>query len=192
MFQGLQREAMQRPLQQAPTYWPLVSKQAPVARTISLPDSTRMTLLPPHSSTRTDLTISLDTGSLAADAGNRLRGVNHDLLCHAVGGNRAAEVLGAGRLDHAGLEDVEVGGVNQRNGQSAVRQDGLAVGRDGQRIRVVVALGAESDVSSLHRSVLSQRGAGKEANGEDGGEELHVDGVGGSGEVEVNARDAEC
>jgi hypothetical protein len=47
-------------------------------------------------------------------------------------------------------------------------------------------------VSSLHRSVLSQRGAGKEANGEDGGEELHVDGVGGSGEVEVNARDAEC
>ncbi|KAL6856610.1 hypothetical protein J3F83DRAFT_389393 [Trichoderma novae-zelandiae] len=125
-----------------------------------------------------ELTICLNAGSLAADAGNRLRGVDHDLLCHAVGRNRAAEVLRAGCLDHAGLEHVEVGGVDQRNGQSAVSQGGLAVGRDSQRIGVVVALGAESDVGSLHRGVLRQRDAGKEANGEQGAEELHLDLVG--------------
>lgn len=112
-------------------------------------------------------TPSLDTGARAGNTRNRLRRINHNLLRHIVRRNCAAQIRRPDGVNHTCLEHVKVGSVNLLYGKRAVCVDGLAVGRDAHGKRMVVALGAESDVGDLDGAVLGHGQAGKEADGEE-------------------------
>lgn len=103
------------------------------------------------------------------------------MLRHPIRRNRAAQIRRADGVNHTCLEHVKVGGVNLLYGKRAVCVDGLAVGRDAHGKRMVVALGAESDVGDLDGAVLGNGHAGEETDGEQRRGELHVGRVWGNG-----------
>lgn len=119
------------------------------------------------SSNKGKLTPGLDTSARTGNTRDRLRRINHNLLRHIVRRNRAAQIRRADGINHTCLEHVKVGSVNLLYGKRAVCVDGLAIGWDAHGKRMVIALGAKSDVGDLNGAVLGDGHAGEEADGEE-------------------------